>query len=111
MSFGISKTVPAGAGIEYLESLYDGSRKEAEFHMAGKEPKRLMVGDFVYTIFDNQLRGRLKIKGFQTGETNPNSGKPRFLIFVECPGEKLKTPIPRKGHQGTRYFDGDDWPG
>ena len=33
-----------------------------------------------------------------------------ILIFVECPGERLQTPIPRKGHQGTRYFDGDEWP-
>jgi hypothetical protein len=111
MSFGITKTVPAAAGIEYLDSLYDGSRKQAEFHMAGKEPKRLEVGDFVYTIFDNQLHGRLRITGFETGKTNPNSGRPRFLIFVECPGERLEKPIPRKGHQGTRYFDGDEWPG
>lgn len=111
MSFGITKTIPAGAGVEYLDSLYDGSRDAAEFHMAGKEPKRLKVGDFVYTIFDNQLHGRLRISGFETGATNPNSGRPRILIFVECPGERLKTPLPRKGHQGTRYFDGEEWPG
>ena len=110
MSFGITKTVPATAGIEYLDSLYDGSRNEAEFHMAGVEPKRLKVGDYVYTIFDNQLRGRLKITKFVTGAKNPNSGRPRILIYVEAPGEKLAKPIPRKGHQGTRYYDGDEWP-
>ena len=73
MNFGITKTVPAKAGIEYLESLYDGSRKEAEFHMAGVEPKRLKVGDYVYTIFDNQLRGRLRIKKFVTRVSEKSS--------------------------------------
>jgi len=33
MSFGITKTIPAKAGVETLNSLYDGSRKEYEFHM------------------------------------------------------------------------------
>ena len=28
MSFGITKTIPAKAGVEVLDSLYDGSRKE-----------------------------------------------------------------------------------
>ena len=82
MNFGITKTVPAKAGVEYLDSLYDGSRKQYEFHMAGREPKRLKVGDYVYTIFNDQLHGRLKIKKFVTGETNPDSGKPRILIIV-----------------------------
>ena len=45
MNFGITKTIPAKAGIETLNSLYDGSRDEFEFHMAGSEPKRLKVGD------------------------------------------------------------------
>ncbi len=111
MSFGITKTVPAKAGEEVLNSLYDGSRKQYEFHMAGSEPKRLKVGDYVYTIFNDQLRGRLKIKKFITGETNPDSGKPRILIIVEAPGERLAQPIPKKGHRGTRYTDGEDWPG
>ncbi len=111
MSFGITKTVPAKAGEEVLNSLYDGSRKQYEFHMAGSEPKRLKVGDYVYTIFNDQLRGRLKIKKFITGETNPDSGKPRILIIVEAPGERLQQPIPKKGHRGTRYTDGEDWPG
>jgi len=35
MSFGITKTIPAKAGVEALDSLYDGSRNEYEFHMAG----------------------------------------------------------------------------
>ena len=111
MSFGITKTVPAKAGVETLNSLYDGSRSEFEFHMAGAEPKRLKVGDYVYTIFADQLHGRLKIKKFITGATNPSSGKPRILIIVEAPGERLENPIPKKGHRGTRYTDGEDWPG
>ncbi|MFT5221117.1 MAG: hypothetical protein ACI9LO_001557 [Planctomycetota bacterium] len=111
MSFGITKTIPATSGVETLDSLYDDSRKEYEFHMAGAKPKRLSVGDYVYTIFNDQLHGRLKIKRFITGATNPNSGKPRILIIVETPGERLKTPIPKKGHRGTRYSEGEDWPG
>ena len=110
MSFGITKTVPASAGIEVLDSLYDGSRSEFEFHMAGTEPKRLKVGDYVYTIFYNQLHGRLKIRQFITGATNPASGKPRILIIVDAPGDRLKTPVAKKGHRGTRYTEGEDWP-
>lgn len=111
MSFGITKTIPAKAGVAMLDSLYDGSRSEYEFHMAGLEPKRLKVGDYVYTIFDDQLHGRLKIDHFITGATNPASGKPRILIVVAAPGERLPTPLPKKGHRGTRYTDGGDWPG
>ena len=110
MSFGITKTIPAAAGIETLNSLYDGSRDEFEFHMAGSEPKRLKTGDYVYTIFNDQLHGRLRIKRFITGVTNPASGKPRILIIVEAPGERLQTPVPKRGHRGTRYTDGEDWP-
>ena len=111
MNFGITKTIPAGAGVETLDSLYDGSIGEYEFHMAGTEPKRLKVGDWVYTIFNHQIHGRLRITRFVTGASNPSSGKPRILIYVEAPGERLETPIPKRGHQGTRYTDGDDWPG
>ena len=32
------------------------------------------------------------------------------LILVEAPGERLAAPIPKKGHRGTRYTDGADWP-
>lgn len=110
MSFGITKTIPASAGVEILDSLYDGSRKEYEFHMAGTEPKRLKVGDYVYTIFKDQLHGRLKIKKFITGATNPGSGKPRILIIVDAPGERLQTPVAKQGHRGTRYTEGEDWP-
>lgn len=110
MSFGITKTIPAKAGVATLDSLYDGSRKQYEFHMAGKSPTRLNVGDYVYTIFGDQLHGRLKIREFITGAKNPNSGKPRILIIVEAPGERLAVPIARRGHRGTRYTDGKDWP-
>lgn len=110
MSFGITKTVPATAGDDFVESLYDGRLDEYEFHMAGREPKRLKVGDYVYTIFNDQLRGRLKIKRFVTGASNPSSGKPRILVIVDAPGERLEPPVPKRGHRGTRYTDGEDWP-
>ncbi len=110
MSFGITKTIPAHEGLAGLNTLYDGSRHEFEFHMAGK-PSRLAVGDYVYTIFNDQLMGRLKIKRLEGGALNPESGKPRTLILVEAPGEKLSVPIPKQGHRGTRYYDGTDWPG
>jgi hypothetical protein len=109
MANGITKTVPAKEGIETINSLYDGSISEHEFHMAGK-PSKLNVGDYVYTIFGHLIHGRMKITELIGGATNPKSGKPRTLIKVEAPGERLETPIPRKGHQGTRYYDGADWP-
>lgn len=28
----------------------------------------------------------------------------------EFQGERLEEPMPRRGHQGTRYFSGDEWP-
>jgi hypothetical protein len=110
MSFGITKTIPASRGIEALNALYEGSLSEFEFHMAGT-PSKLNVGDYVYTIFQDQLHGRLKIKRFVEGVVNPKSGKPRTLIIVEAPGERLPEPVPKKGHRGTRYYDGADWPG
>ena len=109
MSFGITKTIPASRGQEGIDSLYDGSLSEFEFHMAGK-PSKLNEGDYVYTIFNDQLVGRLKITELIGGAVNPSSGKPRTLIMVACPGERLDAPIPRKGHRGTRYYDGADWP-
>ena len=109
MRFGITKTIPASRGQEGVDSLYDGSRSEFEFHMAGS-PSKLKVGDFVYTIFKDELIGRLPITEFIGGAKNPKSGRPRTLIMVACPGERLSTPIPRKGHRGTRYYDGADWP-
>ena len=110
MNFGITKTVPQSAGIETVQLLYDGPAGEYEFHMAGK-PSRLQVGHYVYTIFNNQLVGRLEIIRLDGGATNPKSGKPRTLIYVRTPGERIPMPIPRKGHRGTRYYDGADWPG
>ena len=109
MSWGITKTIPKSAGRATLEALYDGSVDEYEFHMAGN-PSRLSEGDYVYTIFENQLHGRLKITQLIPGATNPDSGKPRTRILVAAPGERLAEPIPLKGHQGTRYYDGADWP-
>lgn len=109
MSFGITKTIPAQEGLAGVNTLYDGSRTSFEFHMAGK-PSKLAVGDYVYTIFNDYLIGRLKITRLELGAINPESGKPRTLIYVEAPGEKLRTPIPKEGHRGTRYYDGADWP-
>jgi len=109
MSFGVTKTIPAARGLEETNALYDGTLAEFEFHMAGK-PSKLNVGDYVYTIFHDQLIGRLQIKELIGEAVNPNSGKPRTLIMVACPGERLHNPIPRQGHRGTRYYDGADWP-
>jgi len=109
MSGGITKTVPAAEGRVAIDRLYDGSIAEYEFHMAGK-PSRLNVGDYVYTIFQDELVGRIKIKDLIGGAVNPKSGKPRTLIMVSTPGERLQVPVPRKGHRGTRYYDGADWP-
>lgn len=109
MNFGITKTIPAGAGQDFVDSLYDGRLSEYEFHMAGS-PSKLKVGHYVYTIFGNQLVGRVRIKELIPGAVNPKSGKPRTLIMVEAPGERLETPIAKKGHRGTRYTEGEDWP-
>ena len=109
MSFGITKTIPASRGEEGINSLYDGSLSEFEFHMAGK-PSKLNVGDYVYTIFKDELIGRCQITEMIGGAVHPKSGRPRTLIMVACPGERLETPIPRQGHRGTRYYDGADWP-
>lgn len=108
MSFGITKTIPASRGDEGIDSLFDGSIPEFEFHMAGK-PSKLKVGDYVYAIFNDELRGRMRIKELIGGAVNPKSGRDRTLILVECPGKKIKKRIARKGHRGTRYYDGADW--
>jgi hypothetical protein len=109
MSFGITKTIPAERGQDGLDALYDGRLTEYEFHMAGN-PSKLQPGHYVYTIFNNMLVGRLEITRIVPGAVNPDSGKPRTLIYVAAPGERLPIPIPRQGHQGTRYFDGEGWP-
>ena len=106
---GITKTIPKDVGIDDVNRLFDGSLSEHEFHMAGNNPK-IEPGDYVYAIFEHQMIGRLRIKELIPGHVNPKSGKPRTLIMVECPGERLHPPIPRRGHQGTRYYDGADWP-
>jgi len=109
MNFGITKTIPASAGQETVNSLYDGTLSEYEFHMAGT-PSKLKVGHYVYTIYGDQLIGRLRISELIPGAVNPKSGKPRTLIMVEAPGERLEIPVPKQGHRGTRYTEGEDWP-
>jgi hypothetical protein len=110
MMTGITKTIPAQAGMDTLDSLYDGSRTEYEFHMAGS-PSKLKKGDYVYTIFGDMLHGRLMINRIVGGAVHPVSGRPRSLIYVDAPGERLADAVPRKGHRGTRYYNGVDWPG
>lgn len=105
---GITKTIPQKEGLEAVEALYEGGAGEYEFHMAGK-PSRLHVGDYVYTIWQDKVVGRCQISRIEFGAVNPQSGKPRSLIFVKTPGEKLANPFPRKGHRGTRYYGGEDW--
>ena len=105
---GITKTIPQKDGVEAVEALYDGRVGEFKFHMAGK-PSRLNVGDYVYTIWQDMLVGRCQITRIEFDAVNPASGKPRSLIFVNTPGEKHKKPYPRKGHRGTRYYDGEGW--
>lgn len=109
MSFGITKTIPAEHGQAAVDALYDGSLQEHEFHMAGR-PSKLAPGHYVYTIFNNHIVGRLRITRIVPGAVNPESGKPRTLIYVAAPGQRLPLPIPRQGHQGTHYYDGADWP-
>lgn len=106
---GITKTIPASAGLDRLNYLYDGSISEYEFHMAGT-PSKLKTGDYVYTIFGDRLHGRMRISRIVGGAVHPRSGRPRSLIFVEAPGERLDAPYPRKGHRGTRYYDAAEWP-
>jgi hypothetical protein len=108
-NFGITKTIPAGDGQETVDALYDGTLSEYEFHMAGT-PSKLKAGHFVYTIFGDQLIGRLRINELIPGAVNPESGKPRTLVMVGAPGERLAEPIPMKGHRGTRYTEGEYWP-
>jgi hypothetical protein len=57
MSVGITKMIPANEGMDRVDSLYDGSVREYEFHMAG-QPSKLEVGDYVYTIFQHHICGR-----------------------------------------------------
>ena len=103
---GITKTIPKSQGIERIDQLYS-LPGEFEFHMAGS-PTRLKTGEYVYTIFNNLLYGRLRIIRLEPGHINPKSGKPRTLIFVVTPGDQLPEPVPHKGHRGTRYFAATD---
>ena len=105
------KTVISCSGVpvtEGEESAKEITKEFAEFHMAGK-PSRLKVGDYVYTIWGDMIVGRCQITCIEFGAVNPKSGKPRSLIYVSTPGEKLDKPCPRKGHRGTRYYDGKGW--
>ena len=110
MSFGITKTIPREEGEQALSDLFGKSHGEYEFHMAG-EPKKLNPGDFVYTIYNDQMIGRCRITRLVGGAVNPASGTARTLIYVATPGERLSKPFAYKGHRGTRYYDGGDWPG
>lgn len=105
---GISKTIPQNRE-DSADWLFDGSVSEFEFHMRGK-PSKLDVGDYVYTIWQDECLGRCKITRILLDQKHPRTGKVQTLIYVACPGERLKTPIPMKGHRGTRYYDGADWP-
>jgi hypothetical protein len=107
---GITKTIPQTDGVEAVDALFDGPVAEFEFHMAGT-PTRLNVGDYVYTIWKDMLVGRCRITRIESGAVNPKSGKPRSLIYVQTPGERLEKPFPHQGHRGTRYYDGEGWPG
>ena len=109
MAFGITKTIPQSDGREAVDQLYDGSITEFEFHKAGGAA-RLEVGHYVYTIFQDEMIGRCKVIRLDETAVNPASGKPRTLVYVACPGERLKTPYAYKGHRGTRYYDGAGWP-
>lgn len=106
---GISKTIPQSEGRAAVEALYDGALQRYEFHMAGS-PSRLQVGDYVYTIFQDELIGRCRITELIGGAVNPDSGKPRTLVIVACPGERLPRPLPYQGHRGTRYVAAAVWP-
>ena len=61
MKSGITKTLPLSRSQQEIDALYDGSLNTFEFHMAGK-PSKLEVGDYVYTIYKNELIGRLQIQ-------------------------------------------------
>ena len=56
MSFGITKTVPAKAGDDFVESLYDGRLDEFEFHMAGRERPMLLEPRDPVLYFVQRLR-------------------------------------------------------
>ena len=105
---GITKTVPQKKGRQAVEQLYDGSINTFEFHMRGK-PSRLVEGDYVYTIFQDMLVGRCQVTEIIPGVVNAETGKVQTLINVACPGERLEPPIPKQGHRGTRYTEGEDW--
>ena len=96
------KTIATSAGQETVDALYDGSLSEYEFHMAGS-PSKHKVGHYVYTIFQNQVFGWLRINAQLPGAIYPKSGRPRTLIMVEAPGERLEMLISKKAHRGTRY--------
>lgn len=109
MIVGITKTISAEEGLEMLNALYDGSVTEYHIKMAGR-PSKLQVGDYVYTIFDDHIHGRLKIKSMIGEATDPQSDHYYTLIVAEAPGERLRQPIPKKGHGGVQYYDGTQWP-
>ena len=94
-NFGITKTIPAGEGWEGVNGLYDGTLSEFEFHMAGS-PSKLQVGHYVYTIYNNQLVGRLLRRQCRhRGRHRPAQGQDRGGQDAPGPGRRR----PRGGHR------------
>ncbi len=81
MNFGITKTIPQKESQADVDKLYDGSLSEFEFHKAGG-PGKLNIGDYVYTIYQYQLNGRLKMTRFAEGATNRKYCKSRTPTYV-----------------------------
>ncbi len=65
-----------------------------------------MSADAPLSAERNGQKIAVEVKSF----LRPSDGKPRTLIVVACPGEKLQQPIAKKGHRGTRYYNGVAWP-
>jgi hypothetical protein len=107
---GITKTIPQSRGEFAAKGLYDGSMDSFAFHMRGK-PSKLDVGDYVYTIWQDELIGRCQITRITLDTYDPEMDKRHTMITVKCPGEKLERPIAMQGHRGTRYTDGGMWTG
>lgn len=105
---GITKTIPQKEGMIAISQLYDGSIDSFVFHMRGK-PSKLDVGEYVYTIWKDQLFGRCVITQIEHDVVSLDGNKTQTLIHVACPGNRCVPPLPYKGHRGTRYYKGNVW--